>query len=272
MNKVSLIMDFLATRHRGWDILDLSTLPEETEYFDVIRNSIKSKGMAYSEYHCFGDWYINGIQCTGGQYFDKLPERIRKDVLYCHRRLNRMGKIEFKMICDRSGLEQYIDFYYDVYSRSWQKREGVGPNFHRDLAKIAVENGWLRLGFLFYNDLPIATQFWISCSNTAYILKTVYDQEYKRYSPGKILTAEMFKYIIDMDKAKMIDFVQGDEPYKKDWTPQRRERKGILVYNNTMKGRYLYLLDDKVLPVLRRSKYIRKIKEIVGKRPKRNIV
>jgi hypothetical protein len=262
-NDVSLIMDFLIIHYRKWDIVDLSTLPEENGYYDVIRNAINAKGMAYSEYHCFGDWYINGIKYTGDEYFDKLPERIRKDVLYCHRRLHTMGEIEFKVISDRIGLDQYIDFYYDVYSRSWQKREGVGPNFHRDLAKIAVRNGWLRMGFLLYNDLPIATQFWLSCNGTAYILKTVYDQNYKKYSPGKILTTEMFKYIIDVDKVKMIDYVQGDEPYKKDWTPQRRERKGIIVYNNNVKGRYLGLLNNKVLPVLRKSQYMRKLKDVV---------
>jgi CelD/BcsL family acetyltransferase involved in cellulose biosynthesis len=173
-----------------------------------------------------------------------------------------MGNLEFKLIKRSPSLEHHIDLYYQVYGKSWQEQEGIGPNFHRDLAKMASRNDWLRLGFLLLNDSPIATQFWISCQNYSYILKTVYDQAYRKYSPGKILTSDMIKYALDIDKVRVIDYVQGDEPYKKDWTPKRRERKGLVVFNNNTKGRYLTLLTNRIEPLAKRVKFFQKAKEI----------
>jgi len=82
-----------------------------------------------------------------------------------------MGKCEFRLIRNGDNIDDYMDLYYMVYSKSWQKEEGLGPTFHRDLAKIAIRNDWLRLGFLFFEDSPIASQFWVSNNGIAYILK-----------------------------------------------------------------------------------------------------
>jgi len=247
----------------NWDVMDLSCVPEENHLYDIMKQSVKRLRLSFLEYNCFVDWYQDTINCSWDDFFLQLPDKIRKDILYCRRRLEREGNISFAIINSLDGLDNFVDQYYSVYSRSWQKQENLGPNFHRDLAKMAAEKGWLRLGFLLYNGNPIAAQFWIVANSTAYILKTVYDQQYKKYSPGKLLTAEMMKSAIDSDRVTTIDYVQGDEEYKKDWTPKRRERKGILVYNTTLKGRYLSIVDRKISPLIGRNRYLRKLKQAI---------
>jgi CelD/BcsL family acetyltransferase involved in cellulose biosynthesis len=131
---------------------------------------------------------------------------------------------------------------------------------------MAAINGWLRLGFLYFNDVPIACQFWISTDSYAYIVKLFYDENYQQYAPGKILSAHMAKHVIDVDRVQTIDYLHGDEPYKKDWTPKRRERRGITVYNNNSKGQYLALLNNKILPVFNKYTLLKRAKEIVARR------
>lgn len=261
----AFIFGFFSNTYKRWDILDLNPIPEENDYFDILNMAIKKTGLKYSEYFCFGDWYLDEIDCSGDEYVANLPKKIRKDVPYCQRRLQKMGNLEFKLIKNDDLIDNYMNLYYDLYSKSWQEKEGIGPTFHRDLAKMAAKKGWLRLGFLFLDDSPMSSQFWISCDDTAFILKTVYDQNYNKFSPGKILTAEMMKYVIDIDKVKTVDFVQGDESYKKDWTPKRRERKGIMVYNNNIKGQFLAFLNNNILPIFNKYEYLKKIKEMVAK-------
>ena len=111
----------------------------------------------------------------------------------------------------------------------------MDPSFHRDLAKIASCNGWLRLGFLFLDKTPIAAQLWLVCKDIAYIVKLSYDEKYKKLIPGIILSSKMMKHVIDCDKVKQIDYLIGDEPYKKDWTPSRRQRNGMLFFKNNFK-------------------------------------
>lgn len=261
---IGSLFTYLFEQNKTWDILDLSTLPEEGGLIEQITGELKKESIPFKEYLCFGDWYQDDIACSGNEYLMRLPEKMRKDINYCKRRLEREGDLEIKVITLNNDLDYYMDLYYDVYSRSWQQQEKIGPTFHRDLASMAVNRGWLRLGFLFYNGIPLAAQFWLVANGTAFILKTVYDQDYKKHSPGKILTSEMFKYVIDIDKVTTIDYVQGDEGYKKDWTPKRRERKGILVYNNTLKGRYLSLLDTKIAPFVNSNSVLSKFKRPLG--------
>jgi hypothetical protein len=206
---------------------------------------------------------LDEISCTGDDYVAKLPKKIVKDIQYCRRRLEKSGQCEFKVITGNDLVDHYMDLYYGVYAKSWQKQEAIGPNFHRDLAKLCGPKGWLRLGFLFFNGLPIASQFWITSNGASYILKTVYDQDYKQHSPGKILTSLMMKYAIDEDGVKVVDYVQGDEDYKKDWTPKRRERKGLLVFNKTIKGEYLALLANKIQPLFQKYKTLKDTKEFI---------
>jgi CelD/BcsL family acetyltransferase involved in cellulose biosynthesis len=264
-NILFYVFEFFTKFYKTWDIINLYPLPEENNCFDLVRMAVNRTKFKPSEYFCFGDWFLDKIELSGDEYFEKLPKRVKKDIAYNQRRLRNMGHYEFKVI-NNGDVDHYIDIYYDVYSRSWQERESIGPHFHRDLAKMAARNNWLRLGFLFFNNVAMASQFWLACDGTAYILKTVYDQKFKKYSPGKILTSEMMKYVIDNDQVKTADYIHGDEAYKEDWAPKRRERKGILIYNNNIKGQYLRILNERVSPILNKNKYLKKSKALFLKR------
>jgi CelD/BcsL family acetyltransferase involved in cellulose biosynthesis len=52
----------------------------------------------------------------------------------------------------------------------------------------------------------------------------VYDQAWKQYSPGSILTRYLMEHVIDRDQVEVIDFLTGNDSYKQDWMSERRER------------------------------------------------
>ena len=66
----------------------------------------------------------------------------------------------------------------------------------------------------------------------------------------------MIEYMIDQEKVFEIDFGEGDEVYKKRWTPKRRERKSITVFNRNIKANILALLMIKVLPFFQKHQYL----------------
>lgn len=262
-----LVFRFLREFSRNWDTFDLTAIPEEGDCFDSVKRAVGKAGLKYLEYFCYGDWYLDGINYSGEEYFKRyFTSKLRHNIRYRERKLEERGKIEFKIIEDEESIDKYMAHYYGVYSKSWQKQEGIGPTFHLDLAKMAAKHGWLRLGFLFLDGVPIAAHFWVTCNAYGFILKSVYDQNYKEYGPGKILTLRMIKHGIDVDRIGGIDYVQGDEPYKEEWTPKRRERKGILIYNNSIRGKALEVLERKILPVVNKNKHLRKFKESISKR------
>ena len=247
-----------------WDVIDLQALPEERFDFALLNQAATKIGIAPQEYSCYGNWYLDKVEFNGDQYLQGRSTNIRNNIKRYKKALEKAGPLEFVVVSydDEEQIDRFMDYYYAVYWKSWKKTE-TDPSFHRDLAKFACLKGWLRLGFLFFKGDPLAAQFWLVHGGVAHILKLVYNEEYKKFIPGVILTAEMMKYVIDNDKVSMIDFGIGDDPYKRDWTPNRRERKGVLICNRTPKGKLLFFLVNTFLPFVNRYAYLKRVKAFI---------
>jgi CelD/BcsL family acetyltransferase involved in cellulose biosynthesis len=120
--------------------------------------------------------------------------------------------------------------YARIYASSWKTPEPF-PQFIDGLARACAEAGWLRLGIVYIDEQPAAAQIWIVTGGIATIYKLAYDERYARLSLGTILTAHLMEQVIDADKVHEVDYLTGDDAYKKDWMSDRRERWGIVAFN-----------------------------------------
>lgn len=84
---------------------------------------------------------------------------------------------------------------------------------------------------MYHASTPIAVQLWFVNGRTAYIYKLAYDEDYSVYSAGTLLSAELFDYVIAKDKVTKIDFLTGDDNYKKDWMSASQKLYGLQVCN-----------------------------------------
>jgi hypothetical protein len=51
----------------------------------------------------------------------------------------------------------------------------------------------------------------------------------------------LMQYVIDQDRVEVIDYLCGDDAYKKDWMSHRRERWGVWIFNRrTPRGLFDY--------------------------------
>jgi CelD/BcsL family acetyltransferase involved in cellulose biosynthesis len=96
---------------------------------------------------------------------------------------------------------------------------------------LCAERGWLRLGIAYYDDVPVAAQLWIVSHGRAVIYKLAHDEDVARLSVGTVLTAFLMAHVLDVDQVREVDYLIGDDVYKKDWMSHRRERWGIVAYN-----------------------------------------
>jgi CelD/BcsL family acetyltransferase involved in cellulose biosynthesis len=83
------------------------------------------------------------------------------------------------------------------------------------------------------------------------------------FGAGSVCLYEMIKYVIDVDKVSVIDFLRGADEYKKHWVAKCRKRKGMMIYNNTIRGKYLSFVDNKIAPFVNNNKFLSNIKRIV---------
>jgi CelD/BcsL family acetyltransferase involved in cellulose biosynthesis len=89
----------------------------------------------------------------------------------------------------------------------------------------------LRLGIARLDGQAIAAQLWIVGKTKASIYKVAYHEAHAALSPGTVLTSYLLRHVIEHDQVSEVDFLIGDDEYKKIWMSDRRERWGIVAFN-----------------------------------------
>jgi len=249
--------------YKDWDIIDLHSIIEEVNTLPFISDIVNKSGLANMEYFCFANWYAEGINYSSDLYFKNRSKNFQAIIRKNFNKAMRLGNLEFKMITDYVEVENHIKTYLDVYERSWKKREALGQAFLMDWIKSAAAKGWLRLGIVLLNEVAIGIGFGIVHGNCAYFQKTAYDEKYKEIGPGTIWYTEMIRYVIDTDKVETIDFLRGDEEQKKRWLEKKRERRGVLIFNENIKGYLLNFLLRSVLPTINNNYHLKSLKNLI---------
>ncbi len=262
---IRAFIDYLHKSVDEWDIIDFDDLPAEESWVEAFCAEIKRPTFKTKSYDCFGNWYSDEINGSSKDYMDKRSKNFRASIKKNYKKLQQSGEVVFKLVTGEHDCPDYFTLYNEVYSRSWKKEERVGRTFFPEMVRYAERNGWLRVGLLFLDGTPVGAGFAIVTGGRAYFEKIAYDEKYKGFGAGSVCLYEMIRHVIDVDSVSTIDFLRGDDEYKRHWVDKRRVRKGIMIYNNNLRGKYLSLIDNSVLPMINRNKTIRKIKETVAK-------
>ena len=225
----ALVKAIARDRHR-WDLVELRPLDPRSNVYSNLVRSFKSVGMVTQEYFCFGNWYLPTAGLRFKEYFKTLPSAMQNTIRRKSKKLEKTGQARIEIITGSENLEPAINAYEQIYFSSWKRPEPY-PQFVPGLIRACAEKNWLRMGVIYLNDTPIAAQVWIINSGKATIYKLGHDQRYDEFSAGSILTTRLMEHVLDVDKVQEIDFGSGDDAYKKNWLPQRRERWGILAMN-----------------------------------------
>ena len=223
--------------HRG-DIVQFDAIDEAWPALAAFESGLRDAGFLCSRYDHFGNWRepLSGRSCD--QYLAERDGSLREIVRRRGRALE-IQQAKFGVHSTIDGIDAAIAAYELVYSRSWKQPEPY-PAFHSILMRKAASQGVLRLGSCWLGDRPIAVQLWIHWAGSATVLKLAHDHEFDRLSPGTVLLARMIRHVIEKDRVLDIDFGRGDDPYKRRWATQRRQRIGLIAANpRSVRGAYV---------------------------------
>jgi hypothetical protein len=211
--------------------VDLHPLDPCTPEFQQIKKVLTEAGYWVDDYFCFGNWHLDVEGRNYATYLTERPSQLRSNLQRGKGKLDKAGAWNIRIQQEADAmLEAAIAAFVSVYARSWKGGEPQ-PGFIPNLCRTAAREGWLRLGVLRLDDTPIAAQLWLTHGGVASIYKLAYDEEAARYSAGTVLTAAMFEQALDGDRVSEVDYLNGDEPYKRDWMSHRRERRGIVAFD-----------------------------------------
>jgi CelD/BcsL family acetyltransferase involved in cellulose biosynthesis len=161
-------------------------------------------------------------------YMSTRDSQLRHTFERKSKKLQTAGRLQ--ILTRPEDVDSAMDAFESVYSKSWKQPEPY-PNFVREWARLCAERGWLRLGVASIDGVPIAAQFWFTTGRRAYIFKLAYDEAQSRWSAGTVLTALLLRHALEVDQVVEIDYLSGDDAYKKSWMTVRRERIGLMACN-----------------------------------------
>ena len=230
------IVDEIASER--WDSVDLHPMVQDSPFFGGLVVAMKRSGMSVQQYCCFGNWYMKVDGRSYKDYSNALPSKLRNTLKRKGKQFSTMAS-RMEIVTGINGVDRAIAAYQKVYGSSWKMPE-PHPGFMPGLIRLCAEHGWLRLGLAYLDEEPIAAQLWIVKDGIASIYKLAYDEKFSRLSAGSLLTAKLMEHVIDVDRVIEVDYLTGDDDYKKDWMSDRRERWGIIAYNRlTLRGIFM---------------------------------
>lgn len=220
--------------------LMFSPMAVEHGSYEQMRKSLRRAGLATFRFFAHGNWYL---PCEGlgyEAYLSGLPSRIRNTLKRKEKKFFADGRGRIGFFTggkdDPAPLGTAISAWSAIYGASWKVPEPF-PEFMPGLIGLHARQKSLRLAIAYYDEAPIAAQVWLVTGGRASIYKLAYDEHHAEHSAGTILTAFLFRRVLDDDKVREVDYLVGDDPYKQEWGTHRRERWGLVAYSpRTLRG------------------------------------
>jgi hypothetical protein len=230
------LAETIAADSPSWDVLNLRWLNNNSPLFEHFAGALRSAGFIVQTYFCSGNWFEPVAGRSYEEYLRDLRSSVRNIARSKARKIERSGRVRLEIVSAGDALGDAIGAYERIYNSSWKTPEPF-PEFMPGLLRAFAKEGWLRLGLAYVDEEPAAAQVWFVANEVASIYKIAYDRKFKDLSVGSYLTMHMLREAIDVEKVREIDYLTGDDQYKRDWMSQRRERWGILAMNpRTPKG------------------------------------
>jgi hypothetical protein len=200
---------------RRFPRVTLSGLPQEDGSADLAEAAFRKAGWIVLREPCDTNHVLHLHGRSFDAYLTARPGPLRTTLK------RKMGKVEAR-IFNAFDVQSWSD-YEHIYGESWKPSEG-SPAFLRAFAQAEGAAGRLRLGVAHAEGRAVAAQMWTVEGGTAFIHKLAHREDAKALSPGTVLSAALFRHVIDVDKVDLVDFGTGDDGYKRDWMEEVRLR------------------------------------------------
>lgn len=205
------------TRAGDWDSLTLFPLRNDAD-LPALESAATANLLVATRFPETVNW-TQRID-DAGAYRASRPSRLRATLQRKSGKLNRNTSHRFEVLTGPRDVEAGVADFNRIYSSSWKPAEPY-PGFILGLAGLAAANGWLRLGLLHIDDAPAAGQIWLVQGGVASIFKLAYDDRFRDYSPGTLLTMHLIEHVTREDGVHTLDYLTGDDAYKRDWMSSR---------------------------------------------------
>ncbi|MEM6638917.1 MAG: GNAT family N-acetyltransferase [Pseudomonadota bacterium] len=127
--------------------------------------------------------------------------------------------------------------YGDIESRGWKAAEGTNihidneqGHFYRDVLSDFAATGAARVFEMSFGDMLVGSFLVIQSGTVAVLLKTTYDEEYKKYAPGRLLLHDVLKAYFEDQSIRDFEFYTKANKVQLQWSTHSRPIDHVNVY------------------------------------------
>jgi len=220
----------LAATAREWDALDLEDLPCGSPTVAALRCALSPKGVRVAVERRF---VCPGFAVRGT--FEEHVRGIGRRETYGRRVrwLARQPGFHIEVATSPEEAGPAMNDFLRLHRLRWAAEggsygipPGAAEAFHREVAPLLAARGWLRLYRLFMGPDAIAAVYGIEVGRRFSFYQSGYDPAWAARSPGLVLVGRTVEdaYARGLEH---YDFLRGQEPYKLDWSADRRETVAV---------------------------------------------
>jgi CelD/BcsL family acetyltransferase involved in cellulose biosynthesis len=199
------------------------------------------------------------IELSGSfaEYRQRMRAKSRAGLDRRRRNLERMHDVIFSVVDVPVDLDDELDRGFAVESSGWKGNHGTAivsapetETFYRELARRFAEKGQLRLSSITADGKEIAFDFSLLSGNRLYLLKTGYDEDYGRFSPGLLLRMAIIErcFELGLDAHELL----GDTAeWKTRFATSERRHCVLRSFRRDAGGLSAYFYRRRVRPLLK---------------------
>jgi CelD/BcsL family acetyltransferase involved in cellulose biosynthesis len=181
------------------------------------------------------------------EYQRNLHSHLQRNLRRGRRQLEEIGPLKVEIVSGGEALEERLEEAFQVEASGWKGRSGTAiqsrPHtllFYRRLAEWAAAQGTLRLYLLRLGERVLTMCLTLQQHGRCCMMKGGYDEEFKRFSPGNLLTAALIEDCAARG-IRHLEIYGEAETYKMNWATGTTQYMRLEAFAPTLAGRMAWM-------------------------------
>jgi CelD/BcsL family acetyltransferase involved in cellulose biosynthesis len=245
---------------RGWDVLEMASLPADTTGLEVLPGLLKNHGWRWVKRSGEGALYLD-VTGDFSDYWQARSRNLRRGIRSRENRLRERGGLKLEVSRPGDDPQPWLDRVFEVAAHSWKAvfgtsvADGERRRFFIDVVTEMLPLGQAQVFMASLDGQDIAYDLTFIHRGTLYDLKIDYHQGFRELGPGMLLLKRMIEAGHKDPRVQTIDFVTDPE-WMRRWTDTASENLHLRVFNRTPAGRTIGWLEQNLRPLGRAAKRI----------------
>lgn len=196
------------------------------------------------------------VQIAGNHfedYWQSRPRSLKKNISrYLNRVARELGDLSLVATSKESDMNAALTRYGFLESRGWKGENGtaIHPSnrqgrFYMDVLSAFASSGNARVYELYQGDHLLASRLTVDNGQLLVILKTTFDEDFRRYAPGRLLLHSMLQHVFEEQRIACVDFYTNATPDQLEWATDTRPIYDVSLYRHPIMGKAYQAIKDK---------------------------